>query len=104
MERQLGPGLLDGSYFCPDLPDSGSLRRKPMPGMILEAQRDHAIDLSRSFMVGDKALDVECGRAAGVRTLLVRTGIEPPPHGASGADWEARDLTEAAEIILRHAR
>ena len=101
VERQLGAGLINGTYFCPDVPDNGSLRRKPAPGMILEAQHDHALDLARSFMVGDKAVDVECGRTAGVRTILVHTGKAKQP-GSSDADWEARDLTEAAEIILRH--
>lgn len=102
VERQVGAGLIDGTYFCPDLPDSGSPCRKPAPGMILEAARDHRVDLSRSFMVGDKLIDAECGHNAGVRTVLVPTGFEQ--HTNSGiADWVARDLAEAAEIILRHA-
>ena len=42
--------------------------------MIFEAQRDIGLDLGRSFFVGDKAIDVECGRNAGVRTILVQTG------------------------------
>lgn len=103
MDRQLAPGLLDGTYFCPDLPESNSPRRKPAPGMIFEAQRDHGIDLARSFMIGDKPIDVECGRNAGVRTILVHTG-KPNVRGKAGADWEADNLAEAAEIILRHAR
>ena len=101
--RQIGPGVIDGTYFCGDLPDSGSTHRKPAPGMVFDAQREHDLDLARSFFVGDKALDAECGRAAGVRTIVVRTGIENPP-GPSGADWDAADLSEAAEIILQHAR
>ncbi len=44
--------------------------------MIHEAAREHALDLRRSFMVGDKAIDAECGRNAGVRTMLVQTGQE----------------------------
>ena len=75
---------------------------KPEPGMILEAQRDHGLDLSRSFMIGDKPIDAECGRRAGLRTILVHTGIVKPSD-ANGADWEAPDLAGAAEIILRHA-
>ena len=101
VERQLGAGLIDGTYFCPEMPDSGSIRRKPETGMILEAQREHGIDLPRSFFIGDKAIDVECGRRAGTRTILVRTGIEPPSDHV-GADWTANNLREAAEIILRH--
>jgi D-glycero-D-manno-heptose 1,7-bisphosphate phosphatase len=96
--RQLGNGLIDASYHCPDLPSIHSVRRKPGAGMILEAQRDHGLDLSRSFLVGDKGSDIACGRNAGVRTILVQTG-----YGASqtncGADWVARDIGHAAEII-----
>lgn len=96
LERQLGAGLIDATYFCPDLPDSGSVRRKPQPGMIFEAERDHQIDLARSFFVGDKAIDAECGRNAGVRTILLNA--EGP------TDWSVRSLTEAADVILANAR
>ncbi len=96
VDRQLGAGLIDATYFCPDLPNSGSLRRKPQPGMIHEAVRDHGIDLERSFFVGDKAIDAECGRNAGVRTILLNI------DGA--ADWTVRSLTEAADVILANAR
>jgi len=100
--RQTGDSLIDATYFCPDAPERASPRRKPAPEMIFEAQRDHSLDLARSFFVGDKSLDAECGRAAGVRTIVVRTGLEKS-EGATGADWDARDLTEAVEIILQHA-
>lgn len=97
--RQLGEGLIDASYHCADLPARSSVRRKPGPGMIFEAQRDHRIDLKRSFLIGDKASDIGCGRNAGVRTILVQTG-----YGASeincGADWIARDIAHAVDIIL----
>ena len=92
VERQLGSGLIDATYFCPDLPDSGSQRRKPEPGMILEAEHDHQIDLARSFFVGDKAIDAECGRNAGMRTILLQSG--------GAADWTVNSLTEAADVIL----
>jgi D-glycero-D-manno-heptose 1,7-bisphosphate phosphatase len=97
--RQLGERLIDATYCCPDPPDSNSPRRKPAPGMIFEAQRDHRLDLARSYVVGDKTSDIACGRNAGVRTILVRTG-----YGAreidSRADWIMRDLAHAAAIIL----
>ena len=94
------PATFDGVYFCPDRPDLATDRRKPAPGMIFEAQRDHKIDLARSFFVGDKAIDIECGHNAGVRTILVRTG-----YGANETqavpDWIAENLSAAAEIILQ---
>jgi D-glycero-D-manno-heptose 1,7-bisphosphate phosphatase len=97
--RQLGDDLIDASYYCPDLPTSTSIRRKPGPGMIFEAQRDHQLDLRRSFFVGDKASDIGCGQNAGVRTILVQTGFGPGEKNC-GADWIARDIAHAAEIIL----
>ncbi len=97
--RQLGEVLIDASYHCPDLPTQSSIRRKPGPGMIFEAQRDLCIDLRRSFMVGDKASDIGCGRNAGVRTILVQTG--PGANTLNcGADWVASDIAAAADIIL----
>jgi D-glycero-D-manno-heptose 1,7-bisphosphate phosphatase len=101
--RQLGHGLIDQTYYCPSAPNAGSLRRKPAPGMIFEAQRDHRLDLAKSYVIGDKSSDVDCGRNAGVRTILVQTG-----YGAAttecGADWIARDLADAVRIILQAKR
>jgi D-glycero-D-manno-heptose 1,7-bisphosphate phosphatase len=99
VSRQLGHGLIDATYFCPDVPGQHSSDRKPSPGMILQAQREHQIDLARSFFVGDKEIDVECGRNAGVRTIRVQTGFDRDVTG-SAADWAAKDLPAAAELIL----
>jgi len=97
--RQLGAGLIDATYFCPDVPGQHSSCRKPAPGMIVEATRQHQIDLTRSFLIGDKEIDVECGRKAGVRTIRVKTGPEREMAG-SLADWITKDVPAAAEIIL----
>lgn len=102
LERQLGGRLLDAHYFCPDHPENPSPRRKPFPEMIFEATRDLQIDLARSFMIGDRPLDAECGRRAGLRTILVKTGLARSEE-KDGGDWQADNLPEAAEIILRHA-
>lgn len=83
-----------GIYQHPNHPD-----RKPNPGMILRAAREHGIDLSRSWMIGDKEIDIEAGHRAGCRSALVRTG-----YGSSGgptqADLVAADLAEAVDRIL----
>ena len=92
-------GLIEATYFCPDVPGQHSSCRKPAPGMILQAKRDHGIDLPRSFFIGDKEIDVECGRNAGVRTIRVQTGFQRDTTG-SRADWVEEDLPAAAEIIL----
>jgi D-glycero-D-manno-heptose 1,7-bisphosphate phosphatase len=97
--RQLGDGLIDACYFCPDVPGQHSSYRKPAPGMILQATREHRIDLSRSFFIGDKEIDAECGRNAGVRTIRVQTGLECDLTG-SIADWVVSDFANAAKIIL----
>src|SRR5216110_1583991 len=97
--RQLGNGLIDATYFCPDVPGQHSSHRKPSPGMILQAKQEHQIDLTRSFFIGDKEIDVECGRNAGVRTIRIQTGFDRDLAGSS-ADWTAKDFPAAAEIIL----
>jgi D,D-heptose 1,7-bisphosphate phosphatase len=74
---------LDGFYFCPHHPD-GLLRhyaiacdcRKPQPGMLLRAAAEHGIDLSRSWMIGDILHDIEAGKRAGCKTLLLDNGNE----------------------------
>ena len=86
---------IDASYHCPHGPDAGCDCRKPLPGMILQAAREHGIDPSRSFMVGDKMSDVGAGRAAGCTTALLGPGKEgalgDAPAGARpdhhAADW-----------------
>ena len=68
--------------------------------MILQAKQEHQIDLARSFFIGDKEIDVECGRNAGVRTIRVQTGFDCNISGST-ADWTAKDFPAAAEIILK---
>jgi D-glycero-D-manno-heptose 1,7-bisphosphate phosphatase len=92
-------GTVDGSYYCADGPDAPSERRKPAPGMLLDAAREHGIDLAESWMVGDKAVDVECGRRAGTHTIQVLTGYGSQQKG--GADLTCRDALEAVEAIIR---
>jgi D-glycero-D-manno-heptose 1,7-bisphosphate phosphatase len=96
--RQLG-GTIHAAYMSPDLPNSGSLRRKPAPGMILEAAAEHGIDLTRSFMIGDKKLDVDCGINAGVRTILVETGYGRDFSNCH-PDFRAPTVIEAIRIAL----
>jgi len=77
---------IDAVYFCPDSPESATDRRKPGIGMLLEAAKDHALDLGSCWMIGDKEADMLCARTAGVSGILVRTGYggdQPnpcPPH------------------------
>src|SRR5207247_8272178 len=65
--RQLGDGLIDASYFCPDAPGQQCNCRKPAAGMIVAAAREHQLDLSRSFLVCNAVSDVERGASVGDR-------------------------------------
>ena len=68
-------GTVDGLYLCPHKPEDGCNCRKPQPGMLLRAAREHKIDLEGSIMIGDAFTDLQAGLAAGVkRVALVRTG------------------------------
>lgn len=76
-------------YFAPEAPEDPSRGRKPSPQFLFDARDELGVNLARSFMVGDKLIDLQCGWNAGVKqSLLVRTGY--------GAEWEPK-LGEDAE-------
>lgn len=73
--------------------------RKPKPGLLLEAARELGIGMADSFMVGDRASDVEAGQAAGCRTVFIDLDyVEPRPTGAT---FVVRSVAEAADAILQ---
>jgi D-glycero-D-manno-heptose 1,7-bisphosphate phosphatase len=74
-------------------------RRKPEPGMLLDAALAFDLDLSRSWMVGDRWRDVDCGKRAGVRTVLIDFGYAEELREAP--DFTVRNFTEAVDVILR---
>jgi D-glycero-D-manno-heptose 1,7-bisphosphate phosphatase len=107
---------LDAVYYCPHHPTAGTTMhtrvcdcRKPGTGLIDQAARDLAIDVSRSYMVGDKWSDVELGHRAGATSILVRSGFaaDDPgnarPEHVADPDFTARDLSEAADWIIAHS-
>jgi D-glycero-D-manno-heptose 1,7-bisphosphate phosphatase len=104
LQRELarfGTGI-DGFYLCPHHPGFGEECdcRKGSPGMLLQAAEEFGIDLGNSFMIGDKAADIEAGQRAGCNSLLVLTG-----HGANEAATlpgipRFSDLARAADFIL----
>lgn len=80
-------GRVDGLYICPHTKDDNCDCRKPKPGMLLQAAREHDLDLSRSWMIGDALTDLQAGEAAGARPLLVLTGRgeeQKTLHGLEG--------------------
>ena len=70
LETLLGGDLISTTYFCPEHPEKRSHRRKPGPGMLLEATRDLDISLGESFMIGDKSSDIDAGLNAGVKACV----------------------------------
>jgi D-glycero-D-manno-heptose 1,7-bisphosphate phosphatase len=105
-------GRVDGWFFCPHHPlaRDRSLRvececRKPKTGMIRQASEQFAIDLARSFVVGDKIADVDLAAGIGARGILVRTGYgeaEVKRHSGNvpGAAYVAAELMDATTWIL----
>lgn len=108
---------LDGIYYCPHHPSAGVPPyrancecRKPKPGLILQAAQEHEIDLSRSFMVGDKYTDVELAQKAKVKSIMVMTGYGIGEYEYQRKDWPqmpdkiAKDLLEAVEWVIGQER
>lgn len=92
---------VDRFYVCPHGPDDECACRKPRPAMALRAAVDFKADLSKSFVIGDKASDIELGKAVGARAILVRTGYgnEVPESLAALADYRVANLAAAAELV-----
>jgi len=86
----------DSFYFCPHHPDDHCSCRKPEPGMLLQARADYAIDLKRSFVVGDKEIDMLLAASVGAHGIHVKTGQED--HAPSN-DSIAEDLHEVIRIV-----
>jgi len=105
LDRKLGKPFFRGVYNCFAAPEDpyGSEERKPSPAMVFQARDEHGLDLKRSFFVGDRLSDVECGRNAGCRSVLVLTGVghaDADVEKARGlADFAAKDIAEAADWI-----
>lgn len=93
---------LDEFLVCPHDDRDGCPCRKPLPGLMLEAQARYSIDLTRSFLVGDRWRDVDAGRAAGCRTVYIdqkyrERGPSFPPDARVGS------LADAVDWIVRNS-
>ena len=100
-------GELTAIYFCPHGPDSDCDCRKPKPGMLQAAAREHAIDLSASVVIGDTPRDLAAGKAVGCRAILVLSGLtrayDPGAFPDPRPDFVCADLSAAAALLLRHS-
>jgi D-glycero-D-manno-heptose 1,7-bisphosphate phosphatase len=91
-------GKIDGVYYCPHENQPACSCRKPAPGMLLTAAREHQLDLTASWMIGDSEIDVEAGRNAGCKTVrLLRLNQETKDC----TDVVAPSLLEATYQILQ---
>jgi D-glycero-D-manno-heptose 1,7-bisphosphate phosphatase len=103
-------GWIEDIYFCPHHPEENCDCRKPKPGMILQAQQQHRIDLSTAYMVGDSVKDMECAwNAACGFTVLVRTGNgknaeKTLSETKASPDHAAENLLDAVGWIINHHR
>lgn len=112
MEQQLAAGgaHLTGVYYCPHGTADGCDCRKPKAGLVERAAREHGLDPSRSYVVGDRHADVELARRVKARSVMVRTGYGEGELQWHAAQWHAQpdcvaaDLLEATEWILRQPR
>jgi len=97
---------IDAVYYCPHHPEGAVAPyrrscdcRKPSSGMLVRAAREWGLDLARSVIVGDALSDIEAGRRAGCRTVLIRGGETGKTEGVS-PDYVARDLWDGVGWIL----
>jgi D-glycero-D-manno-heptose 1,7-bisphosphate phosphatase len=114
---EAGGAWIDKIYYCPHHPEFGSPPyrkdcdcRKPKAGMIEQAQRELDVDLSRSFMIGDKSSDIEFGKNGGLQTILVLTGYGQEEYDHQRHQWKfdpdffADNILEAAKLIRKLIR
>ncbi len=83
------------------VPHPENYRRKPEPGMVLDAAKALGLDLTRSWMVGDRWRDIDCGRRAGLRTVFIDFGYDEALKAAP--DHTVRSFSEAAAVIMSYA-
>jgi D-glycero-D-manno-heptose 1,7-bisphosphate phosphatase len=105
-ELAAGGAHVDGIYFCPHGMEDDCECRKPNPGMLDRAAREHALALAACWVVGDRYADLEMAYTAGCRGILVMTGYGRGEYELHHAKWPrqpdalAADLTEAVRRIL----
>lgn len=111
MHRQLAEqgARLTGIYYCPHEVSDRCACRKPKPGLLEKAARDHGLDLKRSVVVGDRYADIELARNAGARPLMVRSGYGAGELQWHAANWPAQpdfvaeNLSDAVDWILNES-
>jgi D-glycero-D-manno-heptose 1,7-bisphosphate phosphatase len=107
-ELAAGGAWIDAIYFCPHKSEDACECRKPNPGLLERAAREHSLDLTSSWVVGDRYADLEMGHAAGARGILVMTGYGRGEYELHRATWPkqpdglAENLKDAVRNILQN--
>ena len=91
-------------YYCPHHPDDGCNCRKPKPGLLLKAAEENNIDTSKSYMVGDRMMDVEAGKKVNCKTVLISSDLDNKEFKNNGLkpDYIAQDLLGAGKWIVKN--
>lgn len=91
---------IDDFFYCPHLPEDNCNCRKPKTGLIQQALKKYPeIDLSNSFFIGDKEVDIETGKNCNTKTILVGTGYGKNYYNSSQADFIVKNIYYAALLI-----
>jgi D-glycero-D-manno-heptose 1,7-bisphosphate phosphatase len=116
MEKLLSDqgAFLDGIYYCPHHPEATVQAyrmecdcRKPATGLLIQASKEHSIDVSSSYLVGDKRTDIECAHRAGAKGILVLTGYGKDElrkfnsAASEQPEYVAADLLDAVQWIIK---
>jgi D-glycero-D-manno-heptose 1,7-bisphosphate phosphatase len=99
LEIERAGGRIHAIYYCPHREDEGCSCRKPKPGLLIQAAHEHAIDLSRSYLVGDSMRDITAGQEVGCRTFLVLTGNYSRVHEKQTQNAKSRENFEPETIF-----
>ncbi|MFZ0637950.1 MAG: HAD family hydrolase [Candidatus Acidiferrales bacterium] len=109
MKRELAEGgaHVDGIYYCPHIRDDRCSCRKPLPGMLDQAARDHHLEIKGSTIVSDRYDDIRMGHENGCRSILVLSGYGRGEHEWNRKKWPRQpdhvveNLAQAVDVILR---
>jgi D-glycero-D-manno-heptose 1,7-bisphosphate phosphatase len=100
-EKVLETSMVSKVYMCPHKQTDQCLCRKPQPGLLLQAAADFDIDLSQSWMIGDRRGDILAGQAAGCKTIHINRGYAEQQGVLIPADLSARSLPHAVRLLQR---
>ncbi len=88
------------TYYCQHKPEDNCECRKPKTKLLKVAEKEFMVDLKKSFVIGDRKKDIELGKNAGCRTILVLSGKGTEEKKNSEADFIGKDLLEAAKWVI----